>query len=330
MIRRRLYKLIRTAGIAACSALIGGCAATNVSHAPISIVPAEGVIMEGMHSPSSAIRCAAVESSSQLPAPSAVVALREALKDRSSAVRFTACIVIGNLHLRTFKSELLQIYPNSGQRLRAGIIYALARVGDEHHMGQLAILLHSKNPTVRANAAMVLGRLGDPSAIGLLRTDSSDPVHAVRLAVTSALARLGYHRAISSIIALSYSRYAIDHLAALNTSRSLNTPLAANVLLNGLHDPLPAGRLIAARGLGQRGSEQGEKIARHYAHSSNASYRVLAALALGWIPDGSNADRLVRMLHDPSEKVRIAAASGILHLYHLAQLGETSSASELN
>lgn len=286
--------------------------------------------MRGLHSASPAIRAAAVESASQLPAPAAVRALKKALKDKSSAVRFTACIVIGNLRLRVFKSRLLQMYPESGQRVKSGIIYALARLGDERNVGQLAVLLHSQNPTVRANAAMVLGRLGDPSAIGLLRTDSSDPIHAVRLAVTSALARLGYHRAISSIIALSYSRYAIDHLAALNTSRSLNTPLAANVLLNGLHDPLPAGQLIAARGLGQRGSEQGEKIARHYSRSSNPSYRVLAALALGWIPDGNNADRLVHMLHDPSEKVRIAAAAGLLHLYHLAKLGEAYNPAQMN
>jgi HEAT repeat protein len=252
----------------------------------------------------------------------AVKVLREGLDDRSSAVKFTACMVIGNRRLHGFQTKLRQLYADSGPRVQSGVIYALARLGHQRHVEQLAVLLHSKDPTTRANAAMVLGRLGDPTAIGLLRTDSDDPIHAVRLAVTSALARLGYHRAISSIIALSYSRYAIDHLAALNTSRSLETPLAANVLLNGLRDPLPAGQLIAARGLGQRGSEQGEKIARHYIHSSNADYRVLAALALGWIPDGNNAPRLVHMLHDSSEKVRIAAAAGLLHLYHLAKLGQ--------
>ncbi len=325
-----ISKTITTFGLVGCCLLVGGCAATTISTRPISIAPAEGIILRGLHSASPTIRAAAVESASQLPAQSAVKALTTALKDKSSAVRFTACIVIGNLRLQVFQSRLLQMYPNSGERVKAGVIYALARLGDEHNIGQLAALLHSKDPTVRANAAMVLGRLGDPSAIGLLRTDSADPIHAVRLAVTSALARLGYHRAISSIIALSYSRYAIDHLAALNTSRSLNTPLAANVLLNGLHDPLPAGQLIAARGLGQRGSEQGEKIARHYARSSDAGYRVLAALALGWIPDGNNADRLVHMLHDPSEKVRIAAAAGLLHLYHLAKLGEAYNSSEMN
>jgi HEAT repeat protein len=330
MLGRLYWKISRVAAMGICCAMIGGCATTGISNSKISIAPAEQIILRGLHSASPAIRSAAVESASQLPRQSAVTALKEALRDRASAVRFTACIVIGNLRLRNFRSELLALYPASGQRVKAGIIYALARIGDQQYVGQLAILLHAKDPTVRANAAMVLGRLGDPTAIGLLRTDSGDPIHAVRLAVTSALARLGYHRAISSIIALSYSRYAIDHLAALNTSRSLNTPLAANVLLNGLHDPLPAGRLIAARGLGQRGSEQGEEIARHYAGSSDSSYRVLAALALGWIPDGNNAHRLVHMLHDPSEKVRIAAAAGLLHLYYLAKLGQEYSSSALH
>ena len=324
MVAPSIRRRVQLFAVAALLVGVGGCATTTTPTATtqISIAPAESVIIDGMHSVSPAIRAAAVESAGQLPAPMAVKVLRKALADRSSAVRFTACIVIGNRRLHGLRSQLLQLYAGSGPSVQSGIIYALARLGDQQYVGKLAGLLHSKNPVVRANAAMVLGRLGDPSAIGLLRTDSDDSIHAVRLAVTSALARLGYHSAISSIIALSYSRYAIDHLAALNTSRSLETPLAANVLLNGLHDPLPAGRLIAARGLGQRGSEQGEKIARHYAHSSNPDYRVLAALALGWIPDGNNAPRLVHMLHDPSEKVRVAAAAGLLHLYHLAKLGQ--------
>lgn len=322
MSAQSITKCLQLVGVTALLVAVGGCATTPSAAKKISIAPAEGIILHGMDSASPAIRAAAVESAGQLPKAVAAKLLREAIADRSPAVRFTACIVIGNRQLHGFKSQLIELYSHSGPTVQSGVIYALARVGDQQYVGRLAILLHSKDPTARANAAMVLGRLADPSAIGLLRTDSADPIHAVRLAVTSALARLGYHRAISSIIALSYSRYAIDHLAALNTSRSLETPLAANVLLNGLHDPLPAGQLIAARGLGQRGSEQGEKIARHYARSSNADYRVLAALALGWIPDGNNAHRLVHMLHDPSEKVRIAAAAGLLHLYHLAKLGQ--------
>ncbi len=307
--------------ILGCAVLaLAGCSAPQNPNGVVSIIPAQAILLHAMASSSPTIRSAAVESAGQLDPTEAAVIVRQGLTDPSSAVKFTACIVAGKHRLQVLKPLLRQMVAHASQRVLPGVIYALARMGDTRHVSELAVLLENSDPVARANTAMVLGRLGDRSAIGLLRTDEREPIHAVRLAVTSALARLGYPRAVSSLIALSYSRYAEDHLAALNTCRSLATPVAVNVLLAGLSDPLPAGRLIAARGLGQRGSRVGEKLARHYSRSADPNLRVLAALALGWIPDGANADRLENMLQDPSQKVRIAAAAGLLHLYRLAKL----------
>ncbi len=300
--------------------LLGGCAQSTATPPRIDLTPAIQVLQRESSSRHASLRAVSMESVQQLHQPAAERLIAVGLKDSSPMVRFTAAMVAGRRRMVSLEPRLkaLRVDPNASVRVAA--IYALARLGDTARMNELAGMLDSADPVVRANVAMVLGRLGDRSAIPLLLTRANDPNAAVRLAVTSALARLGYHRAISSIIALSLSVYAQDHLAALSTCRSLQNPLAVNVLLAGLRDPLPAARLIAARGLGQRGSVLGESIATYYARGPDAHLRMLAALALGSIPVAGNTTRLAHMLDDANPRVRIAAAAGLIDLHHLATI----------
>jgi HEAT repeat protein len=301
---------------------LGGCAATATSTAPphIALQGPSAVLRAGFENPDAGIRAISLESLKHLHRPLAMALVKRGLADPSPMVRFTAAMVAGNQKMAALKKQLIHLVHGPVVSVRPAAIFALARIGDNAYMDQLPSMLTAKDPTVRANAAFVLGRLGDQSAIALLRTDASDPSAAVKLAVTSALARLGYSRAVNSIVALSLSPYAEDHLAALSTCRTLQNPIAVNVLLAGLKDPSPPAQLIAARGLGQRGSTLGEKIAVQASKSTNAHLRALAALALGAIPVSSNAARLEKMLTDANPRVRIAAASGLIHLHLLAQI----------
>ncbi|MGC8540025.1 MAG: HEAT repeat domain-containing protein [Phycisphaerae bacterium] len=321
----RLHSFSRAAIFALATPLalaLGGCSATATSTAPprIHLQGPEAVLRAGYSSPDPSIRAITLESLKHLHSPLAQQLVKRGLSDSSPMVEFTAAMVAGYQKMAALKKQLIHLADGTTISVRPAAIYALARLGDNAFMNALPGMLSSKNPIVRANTAFVLGRLGDKSAIALLRTDTSDHSHAVKLAVTSALARLGYRRAVNSIVALSLSPYAGDHLAALSTCRTLQNPIAVNVLLAGLKDPSPPAQLIAARGLGQRGSTLGEKIAVKAAESPNSHMRALGALALGAIPVSSNAHRLEKMLTDPNARVRIAAASGLIHLHLLAQI----------
>ncbi len=302
--------------------MMGGCSATATSTAPpqIHLQGPEAVLRAGFSNPNPSTRAITLESLKHLHSPLALQLVKRGLSDSSPMVEFTAAMVAGDQKIAELKKSLIGLAHGPAVSVRPAAIYALARLGDDTYMNTLPTMLTSKNPIVRANAAFVLGRLGDKSAIALLRTDASDHSHAVKLAVTSALARLGYRRAVNSIVALSLSPYAGDHLAALSTCRTLQNPIAVNVLLAGLKDPAPPAQLIAARGLGQRGSTLGEKIAVQASKNPNSHLRALGALALGSIPVSSNAQRLEKMLTDPNARVRIAAASGLIHLRLLAQI----------
>ena len=306
---------------------LGGCAATATSTAPprIHLKGPIAVLRAGFESSDPGLRAISLESLKNVHRPLAQDLVKRALSDTSPMVRFTAAMVAGDQKMVDLKEQLIALATGPMVSVRPAAIYALARIGDAAYMDELPSMLMSKDPVVRANVAFILGRLGDKSAIPLLRTDSNDRSHGVKLAITSALARLGYHRAVNSIVALSLSSYAQDHLAALSTCRTLESPLAVNVLLAGLHDPSPAARLIAARGLGQRGSTLGETIAVKAAASSDTHLRVLGALALGAIPVSSNAGLLEKMLTNTDPRVRIAAASGLIHLRMLAQSVDRST-----
>ena len=322
---RCFHKVSRAAIVSIIAPLVsglGGCAATATSTVPpkIHLQGPAAVLRAGFGNPEAGIRAIALESLKHLHRPLAQELLKRGLSDPSPMVEFTAAMVAGYQKLTALKKQLIHLAHSPVVNVRPAAIYALARLGDNAYMNELPGFLGSKEPVVRANAAFVLGRLGDTSAIQLLLTDANDHSHAVKLAVTSALARLGYRRAVNSIVALSLSPYAGDHLAALSTCRTLQNPIAVNVLLAGLKDPSPPAQLIAARGLGQRGSTLGETLAVQASKSPNSHLRALAALALGSIPVASNAARLEKMLTDPDARVRIAAASGLIHLHMLAQI----------
>ena len=288
----------------------------------INLAPVEDLLAKMAKSPHPSLRAAAIESVQGLKTADALQIVSHGLSDKSSMVRFSAAVVAGKCKMASLLPKLRRLLTDPAPSVRVGAIYALARLGHTSQMGELARTLQNKNPTVRANTAFVLGRLGDPSAIILLKTRVDDPNSAVRMAITSALARLGDKRAINSLIAMSLSKYAQYHLAAMSTCRSLQNPIAVNVLLNGLHDPLAAAQLIAARGLGERNSTLGEKTALMYEASKNPQLRVLAALALGSIPVSYNAHALKKMLKDPDPKVAIAAAAGLIELHRLAELAK--------
>lgn len=299
---------------------LAGCSQGTSRPLPpkVSLAAAEAVVQQTAQDHRSAVRADTVQAVEKLHRPLAEQIVAAALQDVSRPVRFAAAMVAGRRRMKSLEPQLKTLLHDPDPSVRIAALYAMARLGDLSHMNMLPPMLASSNPVIRANAAMVLGRLGDASAIAMLRALSDDPNHSVRLVVTSALARLGYKRAVKSLIALDLSGDTADHLFALSTCRTLDNPLAVNVLLAGLHDPMAEAQLIAARGLGQRGSVAGIKIALTEAASADPGLRALAALALGSIPSPASEPALRNLLQDKNIRVRVAAAAGLINLHDYA------------
>jgi HEAT repeat protein len=199
-------------------------------------------------------------------------------------------------------------------------------------MNTLAALLHSPNPTVRANTALVLGLMGDESAIPLLKSIRTENEPAVKFEIAAALARLGDPHGQRIIVAQAISAYAEDQWIAMAVCADLPQSIAAKPLLMGLHYPVSTVKdveelkvrrqLVAARSLGKMHSAEGAQVAVDHLKDANPNLRALAALALGDILMPRD-DKVVvglikdleRMLEDPVPAVQRAAAAAIVNIW---------------
>lgn len=286
-----------------------------------SVDQALEILRDQMNSGNPSVRAQCVESVQFLKDSRAIDIIRTGLKDKEWVVRFAASMATGRRQASELKYEIKQgLMEEKDASARVGFIFALHELGDSSYMPELAGNLHSTSAVVRANTAMVLGYIGEASAIPMLQAAGGDKDPRVRFEVTAALARLGDSGATSVIIAMSMSRYVDEHLLALAVCPDIKRVEVANILFTGLRDPLPEGQLLAARGLGRLGSIAGKDIALKFITDENADRRALAAMAWGDIFRPELEGPLVRVMEtDADPRVRLSAATGIVSMWVRAE-----------
>ncbi|MCD4699751.1 MAG: HEAT repeat domain-containing protein, partial [Phycisphaerae bacterium] len=188
---------------------------------------------------------------------------------------------------------------------------------------------------VRATAAMVMGRMGEPSAkapLKSLQRRDHDPV--VQLQVVEALAQLGDERSLVLLEAFTKSQYMEDRIIAVQSLGRLANARSVFVLRQLLKDTNqePAVRVAIVGSLARRGEQVGtefpleavvdpEGVLRNFRGKDVrirpmeiTGLRVIAILALEYVPDPSVADTLTPFLRSPDGAVRVAAGKTLLRL----------------
>ncbi len=263
--------------------------------------------------------------------------LLEALSDPSVLVRFSAAMSLGDIRYAKAKPKLEEMIleRQTDERVVCAAIYALHRMGDTRYAGQLGIILMSDFPLGRATAAMVMGKMGEQSAIGPLNALLAEEHEAgVRLNIIEALANLGDRK--SQRILESYARgYFLDLRLAAIPALAASDPNTRDILESLLkNDQPPRVRVSAAGALGKLklGSEVGflicidaienpEKMLRAgYGQDSKikptdiSSLRRLGAMALGDIKRPDAIQYLRPLLYEEDGAVKVAAAMSILKI----------------
>jgi HEAT repeat protein len=182
--------------------------------------------------------------------------------------------------------------------------------------------------SVRANAALVIGEIGNPSASVLLREamrrplQMEDPevVRASELGLAEALVRLGDRRHLETIRAAFFAPASQAELTALASQmagrlgdRTLVPAMAALAMADGPRQAGPELRLIAAEALGRIDREMAMPgLALEFSNDSVAQVRMQAAFVLAWDRSARGQQELERLLDDPEPRVRVAAAGALL------------------
>jgi HEAT repeat protein len=329
--KRSLAAAARTLLFACLVAFALGCnetrvpSMTNYGIGNMGPVQAEafGIIRGGLADEYPLIRVNAIEAVVTTHQVNLMRTVQHLLEDESMPVRFAAAVAIGDLQYSIAKTSIVRALRDADANVVIAASYAMGRLGDTEFFEVIRkTLMTSDDQTVRANAALLLGKTGDPNAIALLkraqlRDDSSDKV---RLQTLEARARLGDEQALPKLWAIVYSTYADIKIMGVRAIGALGTREAREILVTRLDDEILEVRLAVAAELGKLGDNTGEpevldvfakKLTKGLEERALVRIKVLTALAIGQICTPDLTKHLPKFMKNQSKSVRLAAATAV-------------------
>lgn len=244
------------------------------------------------------------------------------LKDDSLAVRFAASAAIGDMRYSAGKYPVLGLMKDGNPNIRIAAAYALTRLGEKHYADVIRSATRSPEQVVRANAVLLLGKLGDKGNIGLLYQtlrdlDSSD---STKIQTLESIAKLGDEKVYQRLWALLISKYADDRVMGIKAMGALKTKDARDSLIKMLYDDITEVRLEAARQLAQLGDNTGRVEIEDYFKSNLRGFNktsvanIIATMAIGRMGGDSLTRFLPGLLESKSMIIRLVAAQSVLLL----------------
>lgn len=262
------------------------------------------------------------------------------LGDQNPGVRFAAAVTTGVLKFRDLSPALRPLLEDANPSVQAAALFALHTLGEEVDITPLADMLASPHPSLRGNVALLLGLMGDRSAVPMLKHAARQPLPSrasvaqaavVRVQIAEAVARLGDDTSLDALRAAMYSQYHEVRVLAITALGAVGDRSMEAALVNLMNDPgVPAPKradealaaaiertrselqLAAAGALARLGNPRGAELAAQKAASGEPMTRAHAAWTMGWMRDDTTLSRLGEMLSDPIPQVRLAAAAAIL------------------
>ena len=207
---------------------------------------------------------------------------------------------------------------------RIAAIIALTDLGLARSVPVIEKSLESDSGELRAAAALALGEIADPRALGPVWRIVDDRDRRVRMCAAYAAARLGNDSRLAGIGSeLMTGSGPARNMAARLLSR-VEGERAARMLLVGLEAPQPGVRAVSARGLGRKGLKSPEAVRAlsTRARDPDPLVRRAAAAALGAIATPSSVRELAGFVRDADLGVRLATFGAVAE----AGLGEGAAA----
>jgi HEAT repeat protein len=243
-------------------------------------------------------------------------------KDQTAPVRFLAILAVGDLRYSLAKKDVVSLLKDENENIRIAAAYAMTKLGAQQYYTVFRNAIASKDQTVRANAAFLLGKNGNREALrflywALMQKDSADKV---LLQALESIAMLRDEQIYPKLWTRLISAYADDRVIGIRAMGALGTEQAKNALITMLDDGVLEVRLAAAQQLGRLNDRSGESEALDVFTNGLTSGMgiedrerviVLTALAIGEIGTDKLKKYLPQLLQDESKFIRIAAAKAV-------------------
>lgn len=240
--------------------------------------------------------------------------------DRSVAVRFAAATGLGDLQCISCESVLIQMLNDPDANVQIGAAYALAKMNQPKYREMIRSAAGNTDPTIRANAALLLGKLGNRDDIALLYEvlNDNESTDKVRMQAVESIARLGDERMYrSKLWALLISKFADDRVMGIRGMGALNTPESRGAVATMLQDDVPEVRLTAAEQLARLGDKRGEVQVYEYFQTQPDLNKMdmangMAVRAIGYLGSSRLNSILPQIIETPSRDLQLIAAQAVL------------------
>jgi HEAT repeat protein len=280
------------------------------------------VISECLNNPDPILRSNAAEVVGTVRLTPLMPRIAQLFNDPVVPVRFQALIAAGDMKYTMASSNIQQIYMTSQQdiNVRMAAAYALVQMGSLQHANYYKQQIKHTNPTIRANAALLIGKSGNRSDLPLLEwaINDSESNERVRLQVLESLARLQSPNVYEKIWTRLISAFADDRILGIQAMAHLESYQAISAITTMLDDEVPEVRLAAAEQLGKLGDPIGESAVKEVLEkpvsgdmATQMRTKIMATLAIGEIDSDALAKYLPKLLKDTSKMVQLAAAKAI-------------------
>jgi HEAT repeat protein len=256
--------------------------------------------------------------------------VRRGLADENKGVRFAATMTVGLKQLCSLSHLVQPLLDDPDPSVRAAALFSLHQCGVVVDLNPLAGMVLGSDSTVKGNAAYILGEIGNPQAIPLIkngvgRHEGSFDVargQAIDLVMAEAMVKLGddqERQVIQAALFAPPERGELTALACQMIARmqdgTLNVNLESLASASGPRKPGPEIRLLAAFALAQ--TEPGRvpmEFVMASISSKNPLIRSHAANVLGSMGSPRYAPQLSMLLRDENPRVQVSAAAAILRL----------------
>ncbi|MDG2201556.1 MAG: hypothetical protein P8K80_10300 [Phycisphaerales bacterium] len=254
--------------------------------------------------------------------------VRRGMVDTNQGVRFVAVMTVGLRNLCSLSHLMQPMLEDSSPSVQAAAMYSLDRCGIEIDLTPLASMVLGSNPTDKANAAYVLGEIGNPSAITLIRNGvgrhmrqvEAARVQTIDLVMAEAMVKLGDESERQVIRAALFSpseRGELTAMACQMLGRSGDTMMVQNLqeLATG-QGPRQPGieiQLLACDALARIEPERVpvEVVLANTSHQQ-PEIRAQAASVLGTLDSARYGPQLSLLMRDQDPRVQVAAAAAAL------------------
>lgn len=264
-------------------------------------------------------RAQSLEASSRTKDTNAIDKVLRGLDDSEGLVRFAAALCAGDLKLVGAREALERRAEDEFPSVRVAVRYALHRIGDTSRTRQLEGLSQHNDPRVRANVALVIGLLGEPTGVRIVRPMLRDLDASVRLAAAEALWSLRDEQGLRNLVAGTISRFPDEQIVCTLALAKPRDPDVKEFIVGKLAIDSDNGQylerqLAAARALGMLNDDAGFGVAIAATTSNEPRQREMAAWALGAIGRPDAQTPLAKLLDDPQAEVKLAAATALREL----------------